>query len=188
MNNSKWKNRLNAVLTGSAATGQKPEESLEKGLTITDKTHTNGVSSSFVSSDLALVPDFLENVFDYTSETGTEFINYLRGLDSPIILNSPNQRAYEIECVLYEGIRQRERGEISADYLEKIITTYISTHAEDVSRPEKWTGADVPLYYINIYLNGKIFEAYTCNIIQSHIIAAYWLGTHPEAHVSLISL
>ena len=47
----KWKNRLKTTLAESAER-EKKEKCLDKALTITDKTHSIGVSSVFVSDKL----------------------------------------------------------------------------------------------------------------------------------------
>lgn len=193
----KWKNRLKTVLEETAAV-ENSRECLKTQLRKTAETTKTEVFAVNRSDKVRHFPKiYSENVFDYTNEAGTKVIQHLYRLGEKhkevgkefIFLNQPTIEAYEAELNLVDGIRQREAKNITAEDLKTLIENYIKTHSPDAENlPDKWTGANVPLMYFRILLNGEELEAYTCNEIQSQIIGAIWQTIHPEAGFSVMPL
>lgn len=138
-----------------------------------------------------------ENIFDIDNETGMKVIQYLHQCGEKytqanqifINYNQPTVEAYEAEISLIEAIRQREAKQISGEALKTILDHYIKTHSPNADlSPDKWTGDDVPLYYIRFLLNGEELEAYTANIIQVYLISAMWQTITPEGEVRVMKL
>jgi hypothetical protein len=89
---------------------------------------------------------------------------------------------------LVNSIKQRTAGFISSDALTRVIEQYIKTHLTFSDLSEKWTGTEIPLYYLRLFLDGREFDAYTCNPIQAQIIPSFWKVAYPDLMTKIMRL
>ncbi len=138
-------------------------------------------------------PVIIEDVFDVENESGQMAIDYLfdaakKHADGELLLGMPTVRAYQAGKDLVAGVGKHSRDKLTDAQLKTLGDRYINAHlrSEDVS--DRWTGDDVPLFYLTLRLNGERAENLTCNEIQSWIIREYWLRQSPEAQIDIMNL
>lgn len=127
------------------------------------------------------VATLAERAFDYQSEAGCRFIEFLKSIveRKDIALNAPTVDAWDSEVRLVRLLADRgaDRGE-----LNEAVGDYCNTHWLYRQTGPEWKN-DVPLYWMRLLLNGETVENTTCNEIQAHLIRAYWESCTPEGTV-----
>ncbi len=148
-----------------------------------ETTPENFLKTAVVLNDRS---DMFENVFVPENQVGRSVILYLseyadeyKETEKAINLAYPTYKAFEAEKALVKGIQQRTASLISSNTLKRVLAQYIKTHIRSFLS-EKWTGEEVPHYYLRLFLNGKEMDAFTCNYIQVNIITAFWENKHSE--------
>ena len=134
----------------------------------------------------------ITNPFSAGNESGLRVINYLESFNNKFdgkgfFPCAPSIEAYESEKALCVAIFKHEQGIISNYELKAFVEDYIKTHSDGRDNQNPWTGEDVPLYHVQLFLNGERVEHenYTCNEIQSWILEAFWLKRHAECSVEI---
>lgn len=121
-------------------------------------------------------------VFDvFTTATGKRIARQIadqsermKRTGSELFLTAPSVEAYETEFALFEAITKAERDEINEANLQIIFNAFVASHSRNQNNPQSWTGADVPLFYLSAYRNGKYSDAATANYFQVCLLRAIW--------------
>ncbi len=97
----------------------------------------------------------------------------------------PTVQAYETEVLLVNGIGKHSKSELDDAELKAITERFVSAHllSNGISLP--WTGTEVPLFHLTLWIEGQPIDNQTCNLIQSWIIRQFWLRKHWDKEIEI---
>jgi 5S rRNA maturation endonuclease (ribonuclease M5) len=135
----------------------------------------------------------VEDDFSVDSESAQKAIDWLLAdakkyeerEPNNLLLIMPTYHAYETESALLAGITQHSQGRLDDTILRSLIEKFMSAHllSNNVSLP--WTGNEVELFHLTLWVEGRLVDNLTCNRFQSWIISQLWIRSYASQKIEI---